>query len=109
MVVLRSGSHENLNVKGIGLFILPRTWKLVMEAVDLLLEGTPADVNLASVREALCAHRDPHAGRRLDHARTTARDPDDARPVELRLFPTVPKSQEKDSAGNAASAGNGTS
>lgn len=38
---------------GIGLFILPRTWSLLREAVGVLLEGTPSDVNLASVREAI--------------------------------------------------------
>ena len=38
---------------GIGLFILPRTWRLLREAVGVLLEGTPADVSLAAVREAL--------------------------------------------------------
>ncbi len=37
----------------IGLFILPRTWKLLSEAVGVLLEGTPSDVNIASVREAI--------------------------------------------------------
>lgn len=39
----------------IGLFILPRTWKLLSEAVGILLEGTPSNVNLAAVREALLA------------------------------------------------------
>lgn len=38
---------------GIGLFILPRTWKLLREAVDVLLEATPSDVNLATLREAM--------------------------------------------------------
>lgn len=38
---------------GIGLFILPRTWKLLREAVAVLLEGTPSDVNLTAVREAI--------------------------------------------------------
>jgi cobalt-zinc-cadmium efflux system protein len=38
---------------GIGLFILPRTWTLLREAIGVLLEGTPADVNLPAVREAL--------------------------------------------------------
>lgn len=38
---------------GIGLFILPRTWKLLKEAVAVLLEGTPADVSLAAVRETI--------------------------------------------------------
>jgi cobalt-zinc-cadmium efflux system protein len=41
----------------IGLFILPRTWKLMSEAVGILLEGTPSNVNLAAVREALLAVR----------------------------------------------------
>ena len=40
---------------GIGLFILPRTWSLLREAVGVLLEGTPSDVNVASVREAIAA------------------------------------------------------
>jgi cobalt-zinc-cadmium efflux system protein len=38
---------------GIGLFILPRTWKLLREAVGVLLEGTPSDVNVTAVREAV--------------------------------------------------------
>ncbi|MBC3538360.1 cation diffusion facilitator family transporter [Rufibacter sediminis] len=38
---------------GIGLFILPRTWILLKDAVSVLLEGTPADVNLGSLREAM--------------------------------------------------------
>jgi cobalt-zinc-cadmium efflux system protein len=37
----------------IGLFILPRTFKLMGQAVGVLLEGTPADVNLAVVRTRL--------------------------------------------------------
>ncbi|MBI2757769.1 MAG: cation transporter [Chloroflexi bacterium] len=39
----------------IGLFILPRTWKLMMEAVNVLLEATPARINLKSVEEAMRA------------------------------------------------------
>jgi cobalt-zinc-cadmium efflux system protein len=38
---------------GIGLFILPRTWMLLRDGVGILLEGTPSDVNLAAVREAI--------------------------------------------------------
>mgnify|MGYP000228656883 CR=1 FL=1 len=38
---------------GIGVFILPRTWSLLREAVGILLEGTPSDVNLAALRVAL--------------------------------------------------------
>lgn len=35
----------------IGLFILPRTWNLVREAVDILLEATPKGVDMAEVRQ----------------------------------------------------------
>ncbi len=38
---------------GIGLFILPRTWALLKDAVGVLLEGTPSDVNIANLREGL--------------------------------------------------------
>lgn len=38
---------------GIGLFIFPRTWALLKDAVAVLLEGTPTDVNLAELRESL--------------------------------------------------------
>lgn len=37
----------------IGLFIFPRTWRLLKEAVDVLLEGTPSDVNLATLRSSM--------------------------------------------------------
>jgi len=37
----------------IGLFILPRTWSLLREAVHVLLEGTPAHIELAAVRRAI--------------------------------------------------------
>lgn len=38
---------------GIGLFIIPRTWRLLNEAIHILLEGVPADIDLIKVREAL--------------------------------------------------------
>lgn len=38
---------------GIGLFILPRTWTLLREAVGVLLEGTPSDLNVASLRAGI--------------------------------------------------------
>src|SRR5207237_3512253 len=38
---------------GIGLFILPRTWRLLTEGVGVLLDGTPANVDLAKVRDRL--------------------------------------------------------
>ena len=37
----------------IGFFILPRTWKLLRESVDILLEGTPVNVDLSAVEKAL--------------------------------------------------------
>lgn len=40
---------------GIGLFILPRTWVLLKEAVGVLLEGTPADVNIEELRKCIAA------------------------------------------------------
>ncbi len=40
---------------GIGLFILPRTWILLKDAVGVLLEGTPSDVDIASLRASLLA------------------------------------------------------
>lgn len=39
---------------GIGLFILPRTWRLVRDATGILLEGTPADISVAAIRDTLC-------------------------------------------------------
>lgn len=40
---------------GIGVFILPRTWSLLREAVGVLLEGTPSDVNVTALREAIAS------------------------------------------------------
>jgi len=37
----------------IGVFILPRTWALLREAIGVLLEGTPAHVDLAAVRREM--------------------------------------------------------
>jgi cobalt-zinc-cadmium efflux system protein len=37
----------------IGVFILPRTWRLLKQAVNVLLEGTPAHINLAEVEETM--------------------------------------------------------
>jgi cobalt-zinc-cadmium efflux system protein len=39
----------------IGAFILPRTWRLLKEAVDVLLEATPKGVDLDEVRRHLTA------------------------------------------------------
>ncbi len=37
----------------IGLFILPRTWQLLTQAVHVLLEGTPAHISIAAVEQAI--------------------------------------------------------
>jgi len=39
----------------IGLWVLPRTWMLLREALNVLLEGVPKGVDLAAVRQALCS------------------------------------------------------
>jgi len=41
----------------VGLLILPRTWKLLREALDVLLEATPKGVDLAEVRRHLLDDR----------------------------------------------------
>lgn len=38
---------------GIGLFIIPRTWRVLKEAVDILLEGTPADLDISALERAM--------------------------------------------------------
>lgn len=55
LIMLTTGWYyaDPLISAGIGLFILPRTWMLLRDAVGVLLEGTPADVNLTSLREAI--------------------------------------------------------
>lgn len=37
----------------IGLYILPRTWRLLKQAVDILLEGTPAHIDVESVKQMM--------------------------------------------------------
>lgn len=55
IIMLTTGWYyaDPLISAGIGLFILPRTWMLLKDAVAVLLEGTPSDVNIASIREKL--------------------------------------------------------
>jgi cobalt-zinc-cadmium efflux system protein len=55
LIMLTTGWYyaDPLISAGIGLFILPRTWLLLRNAVGVLLEGTPTDVNLAALREAI--------------------------------------------------------
>lgn len=40
----------------IGLWVLPRTWVLMREAINVLLEGVPKGMDVAAVRTALCSH-----------------------------------------------------
>ncbi len=40
---------------GVGLFILPRTWVLLRQATNVLLEGTPAGIDPNAVRTAVAA------------------------------------------------------
>lgn len=55
IIMLTTGWYyaDPLLSAGIGLFILPRTWILLKDAINILLEGTPTDVNIASLRETL--------------------------------------------------------
>lgn len=55
VIMLFTGRYwvDPLISAGIGLFILPRTWSLLREAVGVLLEGTPSSLNLETVRQAL--------------------------------------------------------
>jgi cobalt-zinc-cadmium efflux system protein len=55
IIMLTTGWYyaDPLISAGIGLFILPRTWMLLKDAVAVLLEGTPSDVNISNLRAAL--------------------------------------------------------
>lgn len=55
LVMLTTGWYyaDPLISAGIGLFILPRTWLLMRDAVGVLLEGTPSDVNITAVRKGI--------------------------------------------------------
>jgi len=55
IIMLTTGWYyaDPLISAGIGLFILPRTWALLKDAVGVLIEGTPADVEIDKLRETL--------------------------------------------------------
>ena len=57
VIVLTTGWRlaDPLIGAGIGLFIIPRTWGLLRQVVNILLEGTPAHVNLAEVERAMAS------------------------------------------------------
>jgi cobalt-zinc-cadmium efflux system protein len=41
---------------GIGLFIVPRTWVLLKQVTNILMEGTPAHVDVAAMQRQLLAN-----------------------------------------------------
>lgn len=49
---------DPLLAAAIGLWVLPRTWILVREALNVLMEGVPAGVDLAALRRDIEAHAD---------------------------------------------------
>ena len=55
IIMLTTGWYyaDPLLSAGIGIFILPRTWRLLKEATGVLLEGTPSDINLEEVRNTI--------------------------------------------------------
>lgn len=57
VIVLTTGWYlaDPLIGAGIGVFIIPRTWGLLRQAVNILLEGTPPHVNLAEVESAIAS------------------------------------------------------
>lgn len=44
---------DTLVAMGVALFVLPRTWALLKEALQVLLEGTPREVDIATLRSAM--------------------------------------------------------
>lgn len=55
VIMLTTGWYyaDPLISAAIGLLIFPRTWRLLKEAVNVLLEGTPNDVNIHELRKTL--------------------------------------------------------
>jgi cobalt-zinc-cadmium efflux system protein len=55
IVILTTGWRpaDPLIAAGVGLFIVPRTWTLIKQSVDILLEATPAHIDLAEVASAM--------------------------------------------------------
>jgi cobalt-zinc-cadmium efflux system protein len=55
IVVMTTGwaVADSLVSAAIGLFIVPRTWRLLTQAVNVLLEGTPAHLELGEIEDAM--------------------------------------------------------
>jgi cobalt-zinc-cadmium efflux system protein len=56
VIVVATGSTlaDPVVSAAIGLFIVPRTWRLLRQAVNVLLEGTPPHLDLGAVDAAMC-------------------------------------------------------
>lgn len=56
LIMLRTGWYyaDPIFSTLIGLFILPRTWGLMKQAVHVLMEGVPGHIKVADVERALC-------------------------------------------------------
>lgn len=48
------GLADPLIAAGIGLFIVPRTWRLLKQAMHILMEGTPPEVDMSLLETVLC-------------------------------------------------------
>ena len=57
VIILTTGWRyaDPLFASAVGLFILPRTWNLLKVALDVLLEGTPAHIELEQVQKEMLA------------------------------------------------------
>ena len=53
LIILTTGWQyaDPLFAAGVGLFIIPRTWRLMAEAVNVLLEGTPKGLELNKIQD----------------------------------------------------------
>jgi cobalt-zinc-cadmium efflux system protein len=56
-IILTTGWQyaDPLFAAGVGLFILPRTWRLLKTSLDVLFEGTPAHIGIADVQQTMLA------------------------------------------------------
>ena len=74
VVVLATGwlQADAVASLAIGLLILPRTWKLLRETVDVLLEGTPKSLDLSAVREHVLGVPHVHAIHDLHASRVSS-------------------------------------
>jgi cobalt-zinc-cadmium efflux system protein len=45
---------DSLVAAGIGLWVLPRTWTLLKESINILLQGVPKGMDLEIIEAALC-------------------------------------------------------